>query len=242
LTTHVPNLAGLIPVNNLRFVETTTAGKSVTNTCNDATLEEISNQLGVLPDKRIQLLLCVEGPTDVDFFINISKVLNLDDATIPNLETDKRVAILPLGGSTLKQWVDNYYSRNLQLPEVHIYDRDVDIPPTYQSAVDAVNARTDGSWATLTNKREIENYIHPDAIQEVFGVTITFTDTCDVPDILCNAVNLINTNPFYRLGSSRAKRLINEFATQRMNMTRITAIDTANEIDNWLRQIANRLT
>ncbi len=242
LTTHVPNLAGLIPVNNLRFIKNTTTGKSVTNTCTDATLEDISNQLGVLPDKRIQLLLCVEGPTDVDFFINISKVLNAIDPTIPNLETEKRVAILPLGGSTLKQWVDNYYSRNLQLPEVHIYDRDIATPPTYQGAVDGVNARTDGSWATLTNKREIENYIHPDAIQEIFGVTITFTDTCDVPTILCNAVNLVATNSYCKLGGSRAKRLINELATPRMTMARITAIDTANEIDNWLRQIGSRLT
>jgi predicted ATP-dependent endonuclease of OLD family len=242
LTTHVPNLAGLIPVNNLRFVKNSTTGKEVTNQCNDTTLEEISNQLGVLPDKRIQLLLCVEGPTDVDFFINISKILNANDPTIPNLEIEKRVAILPLGGSTLKQWVDNYYSRNLQLPEVHIYDRDIATPPTYQPAVDTVNARTDGSWATLTNKREIENYIHPDAIQEVFNVAITFTDTCDVPDILKTAVNLDTTNPFYKLGSSRAKRLMNEFATTKMTVARISAIDTANEIDNWLRQIANRLT
>lgn len=241
LTTHVPNLAGLIPVNNLRFIKNTPMGKEITNTCNNESLAEISNQLGVLPDKRIQLLLCVEGPTDVDFFINISKILNANDPTIPNLETEKRVAILPLGGSTLKQWVDNYYSRNLELPEIHVYDRDIATPPTYQSSVDIVNARTDGSWATLTNKREIENYIHPEAIQEVFNVTINFTDTCDVSDILKTAVNLDATNPFYQLGSSRAKRLMNEFATAKMNVARITTIDTDNEIDNWLRQIAIRL-
>lgn len=242
LTTHVPNLAGLIPVDNLRFVKNTQLGKEVTNTCSDSTLEEISNQLGVLPDKRIQLLLCVEGPTDVDFFINISKILNASDPTIPNLEIEKRVAILPLGGSTLKQWVDNYYSRNLELPEVHIYDRDTAIPPTYQTAVNTVNARVDGSWATLTNKREIENYIHPDAIEEVFDVPITFTDTCDVPNILSTAINLDSTNPFYRLNASRAKKLINEFAVKKMTVERIAEIDTANEIDNWLRQIANRLS
>jgi putative ATP-dependent endonuclease of the OLD family len=242
LTTHVPNLAGLIPINNLRFVKNIPTGKEVTNICNDITLEEISNQLGVLPDKRIQLLLCVEGPTDVDFFVNISKILNASDPTIPNLEIEKRVAILPLGGSTLKQWVDNYYSRNLNLPEVHIYDRDIAIPPTYQPAVDAVNARTDGSWATLSIKREIENYIHPDAIHEIFNVSITFTDTCDVPDILKTAVNLDTTNPYYKLGSSRAKRIINELATTKMTVARIAEIDTAKEIDNWLKQIAIRLT
>lgn len=242
VTTHVPNLAGLIPVDNIRFIKNDTTGKVVVNNCNETTLKEISNQLGVLPDKRIQLLLCVEGPTDVDFFINISKIYNTHDPTLPDLENDKRVAILPLGGSTLKQWVDNYYSQNLELPEVHIYDRDIATPPTYQAAVDSVNSRTNGSWATLTNKREIENYIHPDAIQEVFNVTITFTDTCDVPNILSNQVNLDTTNAYFRLGSSRAKKVLNELATQRMTIARINAIDTTNEIENWLRQIANRLT
>lgn len=242
VTTHVPNLAGLIPVDNLRFIKNETTGKVVVNNCNETTLKEISNQLGVLPDKRIQLLLCVEGPTDVDFFINISKIYNAHDPTLPDLENDKRVAILPLGGSTLKQWVDNYYSQNLELPEVHIYDRDIATPPTYQTAVDSVNVRTNGSWAALTNKREIENYIHPDAIQEVFNVTITFTDTCDVPTILSNQVNLDARNAYFRLGSSRAKKVLNELATQRMTIARINAIDTANEIENWLRQIANRLT
>jgi putative ATP-dependent endonuclease of OLD family len=242
LTTHVPNLAGLIPTSNLRFVKNTTTGKSVTNTCNDTTLEEISSQLGVLPDKRIQLLLCLEGPTDVDFFVNISKIMNAEDSSIPNLETEKRIAVLPLGGSTLKQWVDNYYSQNLQLPEVHIYDKDIAIPSPYQSAVDTVNARGNGSFATLTSKREIENYIHPDAIQDVFNVEITFTDNCDVPNILKDAINLEPTNPFYKLGTSRAKRLLNEYATARMTVARIAAIDTSGEIYNWFRQIASRLT
>ncbi len=242
VTTHVPNLAGLIPVDNIRFIKNDASGKVVINNYNETTLKEISNQLGVLPDKRIQLLLCVEGPTDVDFFINISKIYNAHDPSLPDLENDKRVAILPLGGSTLKQWVDNYYSQNLEIPEVHIYDRDIATPPTYQTAVDSVNARTNNSWATLTNKREIENYLHPDAIQEVFNVTITFTDTCDVPTILSNQVNLDTTNPYFRLGGSRAKKVLNELATQRMTIDRINAIDKTNEIENWLRQIANRLS
>ena len=242
ITTHVPNLAGLIPINNLRFIKDEPSGKNVINSCNDITLKEISNQLGVLPDKRIQLLLCVEGPTDVDFFTNISKTYNIYDPNLPDLASDRRVAILPLGGSTLKQWVDNYYSRNLELPEVHIYDRDIENPPTYQATVDTVNARANGSWATLTNKREIENYIHPGAIQEVFNVSISFTDTCDVSTILAREVNLDSTNSYYKLGGSRAKKLLNELATQRMTIEQINEIDTDNEIENWLRQIANRLT
>jgi energy-coupling factor transporter ATP-binding protein EcfA2 len=242
LTTHVPSLAGLIPVSNLRFVKNTNSGKQVINHCNDTILEEISNQMGVLPDKRIQLLLCVEGPTDVNFFIEISKILNAHDSKIPNLEIEKRIAILPLGGSTLKQWVNNYYTRNLELPEIHIYDRDTENPPKYQQYVDKINTRKDGSWATLTNKREIENYIHADAIQEVFNVKISFTETCDVPQTLVTAVNLDKSNPYFELGITRAKRDLNEIAVKRMTMSRIGEIDKVNEIDNWFREIAKKLT
>jgi len=242
ITTHVPSLAGLVPVNNLRFIKNSVAGKVVENRCNDATLEEIANQLGVLPDKRIQTLLCVEGPSDVTFFTEISKIYNAHNPTLPNLGSDKRVAILPLGGSTLKQWVDNHYSRNLRLPEVHVFDRDTNVPAKYQGAIDNVNARGDGSWGALTSKREIENYYHPDAIQEVFGVTIAFTDTDDVPEILSNTVNAEAVNSYKTLGSSRAKKVLSELVTPRMTIARINAIDTTNEIEGWLQQIASRLS
>ena len=66
LTTHVPNLAGLIPTRNLRFIRGLTTDKIITNSCDENTLKEIANSLGVLPDKRVQVLLCVEGPTDVE--------------------------------------------------------------------------------------------------------------------------------------------------------------------------------
>ena len=82
------------------------------------------------------MLLCVEGPTDVEFFLHLSRVFHGACPTIPNLLAEKRVAILPLGGSMLKQWVEEYYSQNLGLPEVHVYDRDIATPPTCQDAVD----------------------------------------------------------------------------------------------------------
>jgi putative ATP-dependent endonuclease of OLD family len=243
LTTHTPNLAGLIPTQHLRYITKTAAGKVVNNACDDDTLQEIAMQLGVLPDKRIQLLFCVEGPTDVDFFLHISSIFHGHDPSFPNLLIDKRVAILPLGGNTLKQWAEKYYSQNLGLPEVHVYDRDVATPPTYQVAVDRVNARGNRSWAGLTNKREIENYLHHDALYEAFGVSCTFTGTCNVPERLSAEVNA-NAAAQTRFGlvnSGRAKKLLHEHATKRMTIERVKSIDGDNEIETWLRHIANRL-
>lgn len=102
---------------------------------------------------------------------------------------DPRVAFVVLGGSTLREWVNRRYLKNLGLPEVHIYDRD--LPDgngryEYQDAADEVNDRDDGSVAFLTEKREMENYLHLDAINEVLepmlGSPLEFdlTDDCDV--------------------------------------------------------------
>jgi hypothetical protein len=242
LTTHVPNLAGLLPVDNLRFIKNSPLAKDVINVCDENTLEEISDQLGVLPDKRVQALFCVEGPHDIQFFMHISKILNAHDPTLPDLEFEKRIAILPVGGATLKQWVDNHYSRNLNIPEAHVYDRDDDTPPKYQQAIDTVNLRTDGSWGVLTTKREIENYIHPDAISEVFGEMITFTDIDDVPEILKIAINANPANPFKEIGHSRAKKSLNELAVKKMTKARLDHMDANNEIEGWMRQLSNMLS
>lgn len=65
----------------------------------------------------------------------------------------------------------------------------MDIPPKYEHVCSQVNGRGDGSYATLTDKREMENYLHPDAIEEVYGFQITFTDTDDVPQMVAEAVH-----------------------------------------------------
>jgi hypothetical protein len=63
--------------------------------------------------------------------------------------------------------------KKLNLPEIHIYDNDVD---KYQLQIDAVNARGDNSWGTLTESREIENYVHPKYIKQIYGIEEDFID------------------------------------------------------------------
>lgn len=242
ITTHVPGLAGLVPISSVRLLKHYDGVLTVVDAKSENVLEEVTDELGIFPDVRIQLLICVEGPTDVLFFENISKILNSSNPSIPILSTDHRVAIFPMGGSNLNQWVDNHYTRNLGLPEIHVYDRDIAVPPKYQNAVDTVNARHDNSWATLTDKREIENYIHPDAVYDIFNVRITFGDMDDVPQILITVINSDPSNPYYQLSESRAKKILNSVCVEKMNSSRISAIDTNNEIINWFNEITSRLS
>lgn len=173
LTTHSPGFASELPKDSIRFIyRDAAAGKPLIQS-GVAVFGEVADALGVTPDSRVKVLLCVEGPSDVTALKCLSRALHAVDVTLPNLETDERIAFVVLGGGTLKHWVDENYLRALNRPELHIYDSDV---AHYAQSVALVNARQDGSWATQTNKHEIESYLHPDAIADAFGVRIEVTD------------------------------------------------------------------
>lgn len=67
------------------------------------------------------------------------------------------LAIIPMHGSNLKDWINRYALKNTNAIEFHLYDRDDD--QKYKSNIEQVNARNDGSIGRLTDKREIENYV-----------------------------------------------------------------------------------
>jgi putative ATP-dependent endonuclease of OLD family len=124
LTTHSPGLAADLPVDSIRFVYSD--GPTDTPTIQQGTdvFGAVADTLGLTPDSRIKLLVCVEGPTDIEALKHLSHALHQADNTIPSLLTETRCASISLGGSTLKHWVTSHYLKGLRCPEVHIYDRD----------------------------------------------------------------------------------------------------------------------
>lgn len=249
VTSHTPGLAGLLPSDSLRCVRKQADGTANVSHCNDDDLAVIANELGVLPDRRVQALVFVEGTNDIEFLECVSAMLKRDMANVVDFTSDNRVALVPLGGGSLKQWVAKHYLKNLNLPEVHIYDRDDGTPPKYQPECDAVNARADGSWAVITAKRELENYLHADAIAEGMpGITVTFTDTCDVPLIVAKSVHESSGSPKpwadvlvdpKDLGNkvNRAKKRLNRDAAAKMTAGRFAQSDAMGEVAGWLTRI-----
>jgi len=244
LTTHVPGLAGMLPVASIRFVKAPTKKQRSVSVGDDAVLAEIAKELGILPDKRARVVVCVEGPTDIHLLHRISKLLHAEDPTRPNLENDPRIALILLGGSTLRQWVDGHLLRNIGLPEVHIYDRDMlklDGTYEYQDAVNKVNARGDGSKAFLTVKREMENYLHPDAITETFAmcapnpVVVNVTDDCDVEQEIANQLGCA------KVQRRAIKSWLSQESADRMTIARLDARNGKSEIIGWLTEIASHL-
>lgn len=171
LTTHVPALAGLLPVNSLRFIDTDPAnGAPRVRAGSPEVFAEVAATLGVLPDaahqESVRVAVAVEGPTDVDALVSLAGVL-IAAGDIDGFD-QSRVFWTMGGGSTLKDWVERRYLDSLNIPQIFIFDSDqtsVAIPPS-QDKIDRVaevNARPN-CQAFLSRKRTIENYMDVAAV------------------------------------------------------------------------------
>jgi len=237
LTTHSPGLASELPIDSLRFVQ-----KDDTDKLNidfgDGVFPKIAKTLGVTPDSRVKVLCCVEGPTDVTALGCLSRAMKVKYPELPDLSSDERIAFVLMGGSTLKHWVNHNYLQKLGKPEFHIYDNDV---KTYQNSIDEVNARNDNSIGQLTQKLEIESYLHKDAIKAGFGFEIQVPDKYNVdgkatPKIFAEAYSKNSGLP-NTIKDTKAKKYLAERAFPNMTAEMIEERDRNNEIKGWLEKL-----
>lgn len=195
LTTHVPALAGLLPVESLRYVGADPeTGRIEVRGGTDELYEEIASTLGVLPDPLDKttavVAVLVEGPTDIEAIQNWAEVL-ANAGEIEPLDFS-RIFIAHGGGSTLKNWIERKYLDKLGMPQIYIFDSDrtsAELPATARKRdlCDQTNAR-DGCCAFMTKKREIENYLHPAVVDRLTNGQVTLQaddlDFCDISGIL----------------------------------------------------------
>lgn len=247
ITTHVPGLAEMIPTDALRYVRLVEDNIRVVEEGSEDVFERIADELGVIPDNRVRVFVCVEGPNDVAFLKNMARILMLDgDEAGFDPDNTPEIVFLPLGGSTLRDWVNSHYLKSLRRPEIHIYDRDADCPPKYQTQANKVNQRNDGSRAFLTTKREVENYLHPDAIRDVLGVNVQISDDSDVPEMVARAIHEQGEGavPWDQLNEekrrkkeTRAKQRLNNDVAAAMTVARLRDRNALDEIREWFRAI-----
>lgn len=243
ITTHVPGIAALVPQESICCIQHDENRHPRVHAGNEGVFRIIADELGILPDKRVQVLLYVEGPNDVAFLERVSRLIGPID-----LAAETRVAFVLSGGGNLKHWVNSQYLRDLGLPEVHIYDRDND--GRYQEFVDNVNDRNNGDWATLTTKREIENYIHKDAIRDVLGIDVEFTENDDVPMIVAQEIHEASDSPIdwdavdankKDRKASTAKRRLCRDVVENMTTEQLIEQDPNGEIQDWFSRISQML-
>lgn len=254
MTTHVPAIGELVPVEAVRFVCRNARGIPEVEEGDDRVLETVTQSLGIYPDKRAQIAVFVEGPHDVSFLSMVSKLYYENGDTPVDLASDPRIVFVPTGGGNLKHWVERRYIQNAKLVEVHIYDRDTQDNPKYEPHVNAVNERETRDIAFLTARREMENYIHPGCIaaeyQPDFDIQISVTEWDDIPALVAESVHDASgaPNAWDQLAEekreekiSRAKTRLNSGAAARMTIGQLLEVDQNAEVLGWLNAVAGRL-
>ncbi|RFB73463.1 MULTISPECIES: ATP-binding protein [unclassified Herbaspirillum] len=252
-TTHNPLLARKVNRDQVRFIERVDEDNRVVADNDVAASTRLRDTLGILPNHNVRVFVGVEGPNDIEFLNRISAILSLTENDILNLENEEksgRLIYIPMGGSTLELWTNRL--EGLELPEVHIMDRDNQPPaaPKYEDAANRVNARAPLCIAFTTNMREMENLIHVDAINEEFNIVLAATQPFDdVPTLVAELVHSASSpNPWADLDEdkkkkkeSQAKRRLNRGAVSNMSSARLDQSDPNDEVRIWLRSIGRHL-
>lgn len=195
VTTHVPALAGLIPIEGVRFVTKNDDGVPVVKMPTDDVLEEAAASLGVLPEtgmERAKGVVLVEGKSDVTFLRHTTKCLkeagyihvSLDEAGIVPLQTG--------GSGNVKHWVTHKLADDLGLPWCVFLDSDIGGSPEQVKSILKRKSEVEAQGKAFysTRKREIENYLCPELIKSGSGKVVSYTDTCDAKKIIGNAVGM----------------------------------------------------
>ena len=233
LSTHTPMLARTLPADSLRYIEVRDDNTRMIHAKDEETISLVAKALGVLPDHNVKLFIGVEGNNDINFLREISQILNASDDSIPNLyelETQDKVIFFPMGGNNLAHWVSK--KKPLNVPEYYIVDSDItesgEVSPNQQK-VNETNAE-EHCEAVLTNKREMENYLHPEAIKAARpAVDIEFGDFDDVPGLAAAALEQ---------KQKTAKKWLNGIAVEKMTPELLDERDPDGELKGWLKRIA----
>lgn len=195
VTTHVPALAGLIPIEGVRYVSKDDDGIPTVNMPSDTVLKEAADSLGVLPEtgmERAKGVVLVEGKSDVTFLRHATQELK-DNGHIPSSIDEAGIVPILVGGcGSVKHWVTLNLANDLGLPWCVFLDSDIGGDPAQVKSIQKRKAEVEAQGRAFysTRKREIENYLCADLIQAESGQEVEYTDTCDAKKIIGNAVGM----------------------------------------------------
>ncbi|WP_181065341.1 ATP-binding protein [Rathayibacter rathayi] len=254
LTTHTPTLGRLVPEKALRFIQVTDEGERKVLPGGDTTSQAVADALGILPDQKVKVFVGVEGKHDINFLCRVSAMLAKTEHDIVDLseaELAGKVIFIPAGGANVALWVSRL--KDLNIREFHIFDRDTEPPANshYKATEDRHNGMPNAK-AVHTSRRELENYLHPDAIKaarpEVVLPEMRPFDL--VPMRSAEIIFLVDhtqaewdaqSKDDRKSKANRAKGWLNTDAAEKMTPSLLTAIDTNDDIRTWLREISQTI-
>ena len=248
MTTHTPQIAKMVNMNSLIIIVKDMNGNIVEFENEDDKIDAIVNSLGILPDINIsnvpgvKVVVCFEGYTDINCIENINQ--NVEEyKSLIDIKNDSRVMSIFLGGSTLEHWVNNRYLEKLNIPEVHIYDSDINQiherdKNKYQRYVDRINRRPNNDAAFVTAKAEMENYLHPELIKDKYAFDTIYHDGDD--NWLQTWSETINIEKYVKENKTNQEHTKKgNFAELSRNLTKehLIELEAFDEMKGWFNKI-----
>jgi len=227
ITTHSPQFIRILPKETIRYVDSGTV-----ENFNDNVINKIIENLGILPNVG-KVLWCVEGKNDMNFLRNINKnipelksIIDIEDFINSGL-----LAFNLMNGANCGDYIDRYITKNTNAIEFHLYDKDKD--SKYKKHIEKVNQRKDGSKGVLTNKREIENYIPKELIENRFSIkfgNISNWDDFDVVKEISEKKNMKEND---------IKNILCGELSQQIIMGSLENINAWEEVRGWFETVKN---
>lgn len=250
MTTHTPTLGRLIPEESLRYIRVHDDGTRGVLPVGQETFAAVSDALGILPDHRVKIFVGVEGKHDMSFLNIISRTLaqtDSDIADLSELEVTGELIYVPAGGSNVALWVSRL--RNLKVREFHLFDRDLQPPSSSKyHKVEAEHNALELVEAVHTGKRELENYIHVDAIRQA-RPDYEFAEVSEwesVPVACAKSLYQAEENGIAwddlekekrKSKANSVKSWLNTDAVALMTPSMLDEVDQQGDLRGWLRRI-----
>jgi len=168
VTSHSPVFAGGSPIEDMALV-VRTAGVARAIQTPDLDASDVAQQLGVEPADQItgyNACIFVEGPDDIEFWKTVASKLKEAGHVDADFD-DRQIGCVLCGGDNLKHWIDLRAMCRLNRHFGVVVDSD---RKSQQHNVPGRKlnwkrrCEEQGGVFFILRKREIENYLHPNAI------------------------------------------------------------------------------
>ena len=235
ITTHTPEIAKLASLEQIIFIKKVNREPKIVENSEDK-LNDIIKTLGIYDNSKSKVIVCVEGENDINFLMNIGKIEEFKN--VVDLSSGE-VAVVPMQGGTLKNWIQRDYLKDSNVKEIHLYDSDVD---EYRKAVEKMNNLQDGRrYGFITERYEMENYIPMELVEEQFGLDLSeYSDRwgidLDIPKLLVGKVGKsLGRNDMER--EKRVKNILSGSVMKKCTYKMIKNMGNEAEIKKWFEAI-----
>lgn len=185
VTSHSPVFAGSTDVESLVLI-TRQNGVAEVHLGNSLDLLKVANELGVDPCDQIfgfKACVFVEGENDIYFLQKVSEILKQGNQVDKTL-LEAGVGILDFGGAdNLRHWITRSSLKkvNRKFAVLIDSDRKASGDPIPQRKINwKQRCESEGGFFFITRKREIENYLHREAIKRDRQKDKPFDDFTDM--------------------------------------------------------------